>query len=107
HYRFGGHLLQVELQTTRQNRDGNLLRVSGCQDEFDVRRRLFQRFEHGVERVPGQHVDFVDHVDFETAAARGVYRLFEQLRHFFYAAVGRGIKFNIVDKTASIDFGAC
>src|SRR3546814_4085150 len=68
HNGFCRHLLQIELQTARQHGNGNLLWVGRGQDELDVRRRLFERFQHGIESMAGQHVDFVDHVDLEAAA---------------------------------------
>ena len=102
----GRHLLQIELQAARQNRHRDLLRIGGGQDELDVRGRLFQRLEHGVERVPGQHVDFVDHVDLEASRAGRIDRLLQELRHFLDAAVGRGVQLKVVDEAAGIDFGA-
>ncbi|CAB3690812.1 hypothetical protein ACAE110713_22285 [Achromobacter aegrifaciens] len=102
----GRHLLQVELQAARQHRHRNLLRVGGREDEFDVRRRLFQCLEHGVERMPGQHVDFVDHVDLEAPCARRVHRLLQQLRHFLDAAVRGRVQLEVVDETPGIDLRA-
>ena len=102
----GRHLLQVELQAARQHGHRDLLRIGGREDEFDVRRRLFQRLEHGVERMPGQHVDFVDHVDLEAARARRVDGLLEQLGHFLDATVRGRVQFEVVDETAGIDLGA-
>ncbi|CAB3871780.1 hypothetical protein LMG1864_02808 [Achromobacter ruhlandii] len=102
----GRHLLQIELQAARQHRDRDLLRVGRGEDEFDVRRRLFQRLEHRVERVPGEHVHFVDHVDLEAARARRVDGLLQQLGHFLDAAVGGRVQFEVVDETAGIDLGA-
>jgi len=104
--RFRRHLLQIELQATAQHGHGNLLRIRGGQNEFDVRRRLFQRLEHGVERVPGQHVDFVDHVDLEAARGRRIHRLFQQLGHFVNAAVGRRVELKVIDESPRIDLGA-
>ncbi|CFP07748.1 Uncharacterised protein [Bordetella pertussis] len=106
HDRVGRHLLEIELQAARQHRDRDFLRIGGRQDELDVRRRLFQRLEHGVEGMPGQHVHFVDHVDLEAAGPRRVDRLLEQLGHFLDAAVGGGIELEVVDEAARIDFGA-
>ena len=53
HNRITRHLLKVELQTAREHSDWYLLWVGRCQDEFDVRRGLFKRFEHRVKRMPG------------------------------------------------------
>jgi hypothetical protein len=102
----GRHLLEVELETARQHRHRDFLRVGRGEDELDVGRRFFQRLEHGVERMPGQHVDFVDHVDLEASRAGRVYRLFQQLRHFLDAAVRGRVQFEVVDEAARIDFRA-
>src|SRR3546814_9906475 len=53
---FCRHLLQIELQTARQHGNGNLLWVGRGQDELDVRRRLFERFQHGIESMAGQQI---------------------------------------------------
>src|SRR5579859_4510895 len=58
----GRQPFEAELQTARKNGNGQLLRIGGCQQEFDMRRRLFQRLEQGIEGVIGEHVDFVDQV---------------------------------------------
>ncbi|MNS58949.1 hypothetical protein D3C72_918900 [compost metagenome] len=100
----GRHLLQIELQAARQHRHRDLLRIGGGQDEFDVGGRLFQRLQHGVEGVAGQHVHFVDHVDLEAPRARRVHRLFEQLRHFLDAAVRGRIQLQVVNKAPGVDF---
>ena len=100
------HLLQVELQAARQHRHWNFLRVGGGENEFDMRRRLFQRLQHRIEGVVGQHVDFVDHVDLEARIGRRVHRLLQQLRHLVDAAVGRRVHLDVVDEAAGINRGA-
>ena len=57
-----GQTLQAELQAARQHGDGQLLRVRGREQEFDVRRRLFERLQQRVEGMVRQHVHFVDEV---------------------------------------------
>ena len=105
HNRRHCHLLQIELQTARQDRNRNFLRICGGQNEFDVRWRFFQRLEHGVEGVPGQHVNFVNHVDLVAARAGGVDRLLQQLGHLFHAPVGGGVQLYIINKATSINLG--
>ena len=39
-----GHRAQIELQTTREHRHGDLLRVGGGQDELQILGRLLQSF---------------------------------------------------------------
>ncbi|CAB3652182.1 hypothetical protein LMG26696_02916 [Achromobacter pulmonis] len=69
-------------------------------------RRLFQRLEHRVERVPRQHVHFVDHVDLEAARARRIDGLLQQLGHFLDAAVRGRVQFEVIDEPAGVDLGA-
>ena len=44
HHALGGHVFEVELQTSRQHGRGQLLRVRGGEQEFDVFGRLFEGF---------------------------------------------------------------
>ena len=99
----GRHLLQIELQAARQHCDRDFLRVGRGQDKFHMLRRFFQRFQHGIERVVGQHVHLIDHVDLEARVAGRVHCLFEQLRHFIDAPVRCRIHLDVVDKAAGID----
>ncbi|ERJ41197.1 hypothetical protein L810_0018 [Burkholderia sp. AU4i] len=99
----GRHLLQVELQAARQHGDGNFLRIGRRKDELDVRRRLFERLQHRVERVIRQHVHFVDHVDLEARIDGRVHGAFEQRGHFIDAAVARGIHLDVIDETPFVD----
>ena len=106
-YRFGGHGPQVELQTTAEHGDRHFLRIGGGQHKFQVFGRLFQRFQHGVERRVGQHVHLVDHEDLEAPLHRLVHRLLQQGLHLVHAPVAGGIQFGVVHKAAAVDVGAC
>jgi hypothetical protein len=103
---FGRHRAQVELEAARQHRHGYLLRIGGGQHKLEVVGRLFQRFQHGVECGPGQHVHLVDHEYLETPLHGLVNGLFQQGLHIVYAAIGRRVEFRVVDKTPSIDIRA-
>ena len=85
--RITGHLLEIELQTTRQDSDRYFLWIGRCQNKLDMRRGFFEGFKHRVERVPGQHVHLVNHVDLEATDAGRIDSLFKQLRHLFNAAI--------------------
>ncbi len=102
----GRHLLQIELQTARQHGDRNLLRVGRREDELDVRRRLFERLQHRVERVVRQHVHFVDHVDLEARIDGRVHRALEQRGHFIDAAIARRVHLDVIDKAPFVDLAA-
>ncbi|MGF6444492.1 hypothetical protein QF002_005303 [Paraburkholderia youngii] len=99
----GRHLLQIELQAARQHGDRNLLRVGGREDELDVRRRLFERLQHRVERVVRQHVHFVDHVDLEARIDGRIHRALEQRGHFIDAAIARRVHLDVIDEAPFID----
>ena len=106
-----GHLLrrevaQYELQAAAQHGDGDFVRVGGGQDEFDVFGRLFQRFEHGVERGFGEHVHFVDDIDFVFAGGGRVLGVFQHFADVVDAGVGRGVDFQQIHKTPCVDVAA-
>ena len=54
---------EVEPLTAGEDRVGHLVRLGRTEHELHQRRRLFQRLEQRVERLLGQHVNFVDDVD--------------------------------------------
>ena len=60
-----GYRYSVEryVLAARAYRDGDLVRLRRREKEYDVRRRLLQRFEQRVEGLLGEHVDFVYDVD--------------------------------------------
>ncbi len=72
---FWRHRTQIKLQTTRQNGDWYFLRIGGGQDKLEVFGRLFQGLQHGIECRVGQHVNLVNHENFESALYRLVNRL--------------------------------
>ena len=100
------HLFEIELQTARKYRHRDLLRIGGRQNEFHMLRRLFQRFQHGIEGRIREHVHFVDHIDLEAAPRRRIDGVFEQLTHFIDLGIGRRVNFQEIDKAPRIDLGA-
>ena len=78
------HILEVKLQTTRQHRGRQFLRIRGGQQEFHMRRRFFQCFEQRIETVVGQHMDFIDQVDFIARASGGVLDIIQQFARILY-----------------------
>ena len=103
---FGGYFRQVfcdklfryraefKALAARCYRAQNLVRLGGGENEFDVLRRLFERFEEGVEGVGSQRVDFVYYVYFIGALRGGVLAVLAQLSDFVYRAVRRPVYFN-------------
>ena len=68
-------------------------------------RRFFQRLEHRIECMAGEHMNFIDHVDLEACIGWRVNSLLKQLRHFIDATVGRGIHFDVINKATGINRG--
>ena len=60
-----GNPAQIEALAARQYRRQNLLRLGRREHELHMGRRLLERLQQRVERFLGQHVNFVDDVDFE------------------------------------------
>ncbi len=68
----GDHLLrldaaQVEALAAREHRHRHLADFGRREQEFHMRRRLFQRLQQAVEGGGGEHVHFVDDVDLGAA----------------------------------------
>ena len=98
--------LQMELQAAREDRDRQLLRIGSRQQEFNVRGRLFQRFQQGVEAVARQHVHFIDQIDLEASARRGVLHVIEQIAGVFHFGTRGGVDLDQIDKAPLLDLPA-
>ena len=95
--------LEIELQAARQHRDRELVRIRGGEQEFDVRRRLFERLQQRVEGMCAQHVHLVDQVHLVTAAGRRVLHVVEQLARIVDLGAGGGIDLDEIHAAASLD----
>ncbi len=100
------HVLQGELQAARQHGDRQLLRVGGGEQELDVRWRLFQGLQQGVERAGGEHVHFVDQVDLEAPTGRRILHVVEQLAGVLDLGTTGGVHFDQVDEAPLVDLPA-
>ena len=87
----------------RKHRGRDLVHLGGRQDENGMRRRLFQRLQQGVEGCRGEHVDFVDDVDFVAPLVGGKIDLIAQVAHIFDAGVGGGVDLDQVQEAALVD----
>ena len=102
----GCHVAQNKLQTAAQYGNGDFVRIGGRQNEFNVFGRLFQRFQHRVERAFGEHMHFVDDIDFVFAGGGGVLGVFQHFADVVDASVAGGVDFEQIDKAALVDGGA-
>ena len=73
---------------TRTDGADHLVRLGGGEDELDVRRRLLQRLEEGIERRRRQHVDFIDDKDFVSVTRRAVANIVNELSNLIDATIG-------------------
>ena len=101
-----GHIAQHKLQAAAQHGYRHFMRVGGRQNKFHMLGRLFQRFQHGVESRFGQHVHFVDDIDFVLTGRRRILGVFQHLADVVDTGIGGGIDFQQIDKTAAVDFAA-
>src|SRR3546814_10666620 len=71
--------------------------LSRGEEEFDVGGWLLQRFQERVERVLGQHVDFVDNVDLVPRRDGGIAYGLDNFAHIVHARMGGGVHLYDVD----------
>ena len=76
---------------------GILFGLGGGEEELDVRRRLFQRLQQGVEGPGREHVHFVDVVDLEPSPAGPQRGVLPQLAHLLDAVVAGTVDLDDVD----------
>ena len=97
------HVAQDKLQAAAQNGNGDFVRICGRKDEFDVFGRLFQRFQHRVERAFGEHMHFVDDIDFVFAGGRRVLGVFQYFADVVDTGIGGGVDFQQVNVASGVD----
>ena len=76
---------------------GNLVRLGRREEELDVRRRLLERLEQGVEGPRREHVHFVDVVDLVPGPAGPERGVLPQLAHLLDAVVAGPVDLDHVD----------
>ena len=91
---------EVEPLAPREDRDRDLVRLGGAEDELHVLGRLFERLQQGVEGLAGEHVDFVDDVDLEPRTAGPDVDVLAQLADLVDAAVAGPVDLQHVDVVA-------
>ena len=94
---------QIETLATRKHGHRHLADFGGGEQEFDVRRRLFQRLEEAVEGRLREHVHLVDDVDLGARGNRLVARGFDDLADVVDGGVRRRIHLDHVDMAALDD----
>ena len=101
-----GNRSEIEALATGDDGGENLVGLGGREDEFDVRRRLFECFEESVEGTGGEHVDLIDVNDAEAAGSGGEANGFEERADFVDLVVGGAVDFQDVERAAFGDLDA-
>ena len=84
----------------REDRDRKLVRLGRREDKNRMRRRLFERFEKGVRAFFGEHVRFVDDVDFHPHRCRRELYRFAQGADLVDSAIARRVDLQDVERRA-------
>ena len=96
---------QIEALAAGQDGHRHLADLGGGEDEFGVRRRLFQRLQQGVEGLVRQHVDFVEDIDLVARLDRRVADALDDVADAVDARVGGGVHLDHVHMLAGHDGG--
>ena len=82
---------QVETLAAGQDGDGDLADFRGGEDELHMLGRFLQRLQQGIEGSGGQHVHFVDDIDFEAGRGRAIAHAVDDLADVVDAGAAGGI----------------
>ena len=86
-----GDGLEIESLATTLNGGWNFVRLGGAQNKFHVRRRLLHGLQQRVESRRGEHVHFVNDVNFVGTARRQNARLGNQVARIIHATVAGAV----------------
>ena len=92
-----GDAAQIKPLATGENGGGEFLDFGRGENKFYVSGRFFEGFKEGIEGLVGQHVDFVDDVDFKFSAGGGIGDSLAQLLDAVDPAVGGTIDFEDIE----------
>src|SRR5690242_3281372 len=87
----GGDPSQIKPLAPAQDCWQDSVGLGGCENEFYMGWRLFQRFEQRVKRLRRQHVNLVDDIELELSAYRCEPNVFAQLAHLVDTVVAGAI----------------
>ena len=86
-----------------KHRGRDLVDLCGCHDEYDMGRRLFQCFQQGVECRLGEHVDFINDIDFVTPLVGGEIDLVAKIADIIHTGIGSSVDLDQVQEHTVID----
>jgi hypothetical protein len=76
------------------------------EDKFYVGGRLFQSFEKSIEGLGGEHMDFIDDIDFKLSSGGGVRDAFPKFLDAFNASIGGAVDLQDVEAATLLDLFA-
>ena len=91
---------QIEALAARKDGREHLFRLGGGEHELHMRRRFLEGFQQGVEGRSGEHVDFVNDVDFKLGGGGGVFDGVAEIADLFDAVVAGAVDFQNVNGAA-------
>ena len=97
------HVLELKLQTTRQDGYGKFVDLGRCQQELHVRWRFFKNLQQSVERRLAEHVYLVNEIHLEAPSIGHVLGAILQVVHVFDFVLRRTVHLNQIDKPAFAD----
>ena len=86
-----GDWLEIKSLATTLNCGGHFVRLGGAQNKFHVRRRLLHGLQQRVECWRGEHVHFVNDVNFVRTARRKNSSLGDQVARVVHAAIAGAV----------------
>ena len=98
--------VKAEVLAARADGLRNIFRLGRRHHEDDVRRRLFEGLEQGIEGGLGDLVGFVEDVDLVAVAGGRIARSVAQLANLVDAAIGGRVDLDHVDGVALANFDA-
>ena len=84
---------QIEPLAAGNDGGEDFVGLGGGEDEFHVSRGLFQGLQKGIESRVGEHVNFIDVVNFERGLGWCVLHCFAELADLFDSVIGCSVDF--------------
>ena len=97
---------EIETLTAGKNRSRELVHLGCCEDEFNVLRRLFERFEQSVESTDREHMHLVDNINPVLCTNGSIVSFLTQITDIVNAVVTCGVNLDNVKYCARINAAA-
>jgi len=97
------HRRKVKPLTAGLNSRQDFIGFGRGKDEFHMRRRFLQNLQQRIERIRGEHVNFIDDIDFKSSPGRQINRIGNQLPHMLHLIVGGAVDFDYINILAGMN----